>query len=330
MRRMVESIIDELQDRKRQGDKDLYVANGTIEALAASLSVSDAPAAETAPVAPSASSVATPTAAPAAVPERYKGPAATPDEVAQLLHMDAPKTETPKVNVAKKTNSKLPDNYAPIPTPPVVELPAGSKQEQYDWLKNRILNCETCKAHVHPGKHIVVGSGSLDSPIFYCGEAPGADEETVGQVFVGRAGQLLTKIIGAMGLTRDDVYIGNIMNWRPEMNTVSGNRPPTDEEMAFCLPYLKAQLEIVKPKVIVALGNTAVTGLLGPDPKRRMGDIRGKWTEFAGVPLLPTYHPSYILRNGSMRNKRVIWEDMMTVMEKVGMPISEKQQKFFT
>lgn len=326
---MVDSIIAELQDRKRQGDKDIYIADGTVEALAASLRLQDSPAAETETPATPAAAVALAAAAPA--PERYQGPAATPDQVAQLLNMDAPaETETPQANVAKKTNSKLPEDYAPIPAPKSVELPSGSKQEQYDWLKSHILNCETCKAHVHPGKHIVVGSGNLDSPIFFCGEAPGADEETIGEVFVGRAGQLLTKIINAMGLQREDVYIGNIMNWRPEMNTASGNRPPTDEEMAFCLPYLKAQLAIVKPTVIVALGNTAVTGLLGADPKRRMGDIRGTWLEFDGVPLLPTYHPSYILRNGSMRNKRIIWEDMLVVMEKVGMPISEKQQKFFT
>jgi len=113
------------------------------------------------------------------------------------------------------------------------------------------------------------------------------------------------------------------------MPTPFGNRPPTQEEMEVCLPYLKAQIEIVQPKVIVALGATAVSGLLGADPKRRMGDVRGKWLEFEGTPLMITFHPSYLLRNDTLKTKRMVWEDMMSVMEKIGMPISDKQQQFF-
>ena len=162
------------------------------------------------------------------------------------------------------------------------------------------------------------------------GEAPGADEEIQGEPFVGRAGQLLTKIIEAMGLQRSDVYIGNIMNWRPKTNTSIGNRPPTQEEMNLCLPYLRAQLEVVKPEVIVALGNTAANGLLGHDPKRRLSSIRGKWFEFEKTPLIITYHPSYILRSGSIYNKRIIWEDMLLVLEKIGLKITDRQRQFFT
>ena len=208
-------------------------------------------------------------------------------------------------------------------------LPKGSKQERWEYLRDRVTNCPICTAHVKPGKKVVFGVGSLDAEIFFCGEAPGADEETQGEPFVGKAGQLLTKIIEAMGLKRSAVYIGNIMNWRPEMPTPFGNRPPTQEEMEVCLPYLKAQIEIVQPKVIVALGATAVSGLLGADPKRRMGDVRGKWLEFEGTPLMITFHPSYLLRNDTLKTKRMVWEDMMSVMEKIGMPISDKQQQFF-
>jgi DNA polymerase len=132
-----------------------------------------------------------------------------------------------------------------------------------------------------------------------------------------------------MGLSRERVYIGNIMNWRPEHDQPSGNRPPTPQEMDFCLPYLRAQIEVVQPKVLVALGNTAVSGLLGPDQSRRMGRIRGTWQEFAGIPLMPTYHPSYVLRYGNNKTKREIWEDMLKVMERAGLPISEKQRGFF-
>jgi DNA polymerase len=182
---------------------------------------------------------------------------------------------------------------------------------------------------VKPGKKVVFGVGNLNADIFLCGEAPGADEELAGEPFVGRAGQLLTKIIEAMGLHRADVYIGNIMNWRPEMPTPHGNRPPMEEEMAFCLPYLRAQVQIVDPKVVVALGATAVRGLIGSDPKRRMGDVRGQWIKFGDVPLMITYHPSYLLRYASNESKRIVWEDFMKVMEFLRMPISETQRAYF-
>ncbi|MDR1232896.1 MAG: uracil-DNA glycosylase [Puniceicoccales bacterium] len=216
-----------------------------------------------------------------------------------------------------------------LPVNPRVILPEGSKLEQCEWLKNRVLGCKECKKHIRPGKKIVFGVGNVDADILFCGEAPGADEEIIGEPFVGRAGQLLTKIILAMGLSRSDVYIANIMNWRPEMPTAVGNRPPTQEEMEFCLPYLLAQIEIVQPKVIVALGATAVSGLLGHDSTRRMRDVRGKWATFANTPLMVTFHPSYLLRNNTNAAKRVVWEDMLEVMGKLHMPISEKQQNYF-
>ncbi len=217
----------------------------------------------------------------------------------------------------------------PIPEPPAVSLPEGDKQQRWNWLRERVLNDPVCNEHLKPGKKVVFGVGSIDADLFFCGEAPGADEEIQGEPFVGRAGQLLTKILGGMGLKRDEVYIGNIMNWRPELPTSSGNRPPTGEEFNYCLPFLRAQLEIVQPKVIIALGATAVNGLLGPDPKRRMGAVRGKWFEFEETPLLITYHPAYILRSGTLKAKRTIWEDMLTVMEKVVLPISDKQRSYF-
>jgi DNA polymerase len=205
-------------------------------------------------------------------------------------------------------------------------------------LRDRVLNCPVCNEHTHGDYKVVFGVGNIDADIFFCGEAPGGDEEIQGEPFVGRAGQLLTKMIGAMGLKREDVYIGNILNWRPEMeerkNKTSvrqtGNRPPTEEEMKFCLPYLRAQLEVIQPKVIVALGSTAASGLLGFGSFKSLGSIRGKWHSFNDVPLMVTYHPSYLLRNASNnRQKRVVWEDLLQVMKKVDLPISEKQRGFF-
>ncbi|MDR1907109.1 MAG: uracil-DNA glycosylase [Puniceicoccales bacterium] len=204
-----------------------------------------------------------------------------------------------------------------------------SKREHWEDLRRRVLGNENLKIHVRPGKNLVFGVGNLDAEIFFCGEAPGADEEIQGVPFVGRAGQLLTRIIRAMGLSREEVYIGNIMNWRPEMDSDTGNRPPTQEEMQFCLPYLIEQVEIVRPKVIVALGATAVSGLLGHDKSRKMSAVRGRWHEFCGIPLMITFHPSYLLRNGTNAMKRVVWEDMLKVMERVGLAISEKQRQYF-
>jgi DNA polymerase len=162
----------------------------------------------------------------------------------------------------------------------------------------------------------------------FVGEAPGADEDERAEPFVGKAGQLLTKIIQATGLQRADVYIGNILKCRPDTPGQSaGNRKPTADEMTTCIPYLHEQIDLIGPKVIVALGATAVEGLLG----KTIGitKLRGTWKTYRGIPLMPTYHPAYLLRNQAMSEKRKVWEDMLAVMEKLGMAISEKQRNYF-
>jgi DNA polymerase len=162
----------------------------------------------------------------------------------------------------------------------------------------------------------------------FIGEAPGADEDAQGEPFVGKAGQLLTKIIQTMGLSRSAVYIANILKCRPDTpGQPSGNRKPTNEEMETCIPYLHEQIDHIRPKVIVALGATAVEGLLG----KTIGitRLRGQWREYRGIPLMPTYHPAYLLRNQALSEKRRVWEDMLKVMQRLEMPISEKQQNYF-
>ncbi|EIQ00622.1 uracil-DNA glycosylase, family 4 [Opitutaceae bacterium TAV1] len=221
-----------------------------------------------------------------------------------------------------------------LPPPPEVTLPAGDKAARWAWLKDFVTGHPVCRAHVRPGKKAVLGVGSLDAKIMFVGEAPGAEEEVQGEPFVGPAGQLLTRMIAAMGLKREQVYIGNIMNWRPQIPTPEGheqigNRPPSPEEMTFCLPFFRAQVEIVDPDVLVALGSTAAQGMLGVGSFTTLGSIRGRWREFGGKPLMVTYHPSYILRNQSSRSKRMIWEDLLKVMERVGLPVSEKQRGYF-
>jgi DNA polymerase len=237
---------------------------------------------------------------------------------------------------------RQPANAAPrlLPPPPDVVLPIGDKTARWQALRELVLNHPVCQAHVRPGKQVVFGVGNLDARILFVGEAPGAEEEQQGEPFVGPAGQLLTRMIKAMGLERSEVYIGNIMNWRPELpsradGTQVGNREPTLEEIAFCLPFITAQIDVVSPAIIVALGATAARGLLGPHNVRTMGDVRGRWHDFRGRPLRVTYHPSYLLRKvvegkiPEQRAKRAAWEDYLAVMERAVLPITDKQRSFF-
>jgi DNA polymerase len=202
------------------------------------------------------------------------------------------------------------------------------KQAAFVALRERVLACVKCPHLASSRKNVVFGVGNIDSPLMFVGEAPGADEDEQGEPFVGAAGQLLTKIITATGLSRADVYIANILKCRPDTpGQTAGNRKPTPEEMQTCIPYLHEQIDLVKPRVLVALGATAVEGLLG----KTVGitKLRGHWQTYRGTPLMPTYHPAYLLRNQSLATKREVWEDMLQVMEKLELPISEKQRNFF-
>jgi DNA polymerase len=207
-------------------------------------------------------------------------------------------------------------------------LTPEAKAAAFAELRERALACVKCPHLAASRKNVVFGVGDINSPLMFVGEAPGEDEDIQGEPFVGKAGQLLTKIIQAMGLARQSVYIGNILKCRPDTpGQTSGNRKPKPEEMDTCIPYLHEQIDLIRPRVIVALGSTSVEGLLG----KTIGitRLRGQWKSYRGTPLMPTYHPAYLLRNQAMSEKRKVWEDMMQVMEKLDMPISEKQRNFF-
>lgn len=198
-----------------------------------------------------------------------------------------------------------------------------------DTLREAALACVKCPHLVRSRTQVVFGVGNPHAELMFVGEAPGADEDEQGEPFVGKAGQLLTKIIQAMGFTREEVYIGNVLKCRPDMPAgSSGNRKPTPEEMRTCLPWLEKQIALIKPRALVALGATAVEGLLGNTEP--VGRLRGRFLEFHGIPVMTTYHPAYLLRNQSITEKRKVWEDMLKVLEKLGKPISEKQRQFFT
>src|SRR5207249_6696341 len=202
--------------------------------------------------------------------------------------------------------------------PPAVSLsPTGgegqgegatpAKTQAIAELRERALQCVKCPHLASSRKNVVFGVGSVEAELMFVGEAPGADEDEAGEPFVGKAGQLLTKIIQTMGLSREQVYIANILKCRPNTPGRSyGNRKPTPEEMQTCIPYLHAQIDIIQPKVIVALGGVAIEGLLG----KTVGitRLRGQWQTYRDIPLMPTYHPAYLLRNQALSEKRKVWE----------------------
>jgi uracil-DNA glycosylase family 4 len=202
------------------------------------------------------------------------------------------------------------------------------KTAAFNALRDRALVCVKCPHLAATRKNVVFGVGNIDAQLMFVGEAPGADEDAQGEPFVGAAGQLLTKIISATGLSRADVYIANILKCRPDTpGQTFGNRKPTPEEMATCIPYLHEQIDLIRPKVLVALGATAVEGLLG----KTVGitKLRGNWQTYRDTPLMPTFHPSFLLRPENAAKKREVWEDILQVMEKLEMPVSDKQRNFF-
>ena len=171
-------------------------------------------------------------------------------------------------------------------------------------LKMEALYCHKCQLD-QSRTHVVFGIGNQKADLMFVGEAPGAEEDRTGKPFVGRAGQLLTKIIQSIGLTRDDVYIANVLKCRPP-----SNRNPKLNEIEQCEPYLLRQIELIKPKVICALGTFAAQILLRTD--ERISKLRGDFYSYHGTKVMPTYHPAYLLRNPE--NKRQVWEDIQKVM----------------
>lgn len=244
----------------------------------------------------------------------------------------APVTATPAArSVSERPNISLTAALAQKPTAATSELriEGDTPAEQIDSLRRQ---AETWAPALSLGtlrNTMVFAVGNPEAEIMLVGEAPGYQEERQKEPFVGPAGQKLTDILKAMGLAREQVYISNIVKFRPSMpGQTTNNRPPNDEEMASCLPFIRAEVSIVKPSCIIALGGTAAKGLLNRDDA--VAKLRGSWHEFAGVPVRVTYHPSYLLRGTSgNEDKRKVWEDMLAVMELLAMRITEKQRGYF-
>jgi uracil-DNA glycosylase len=208
------------------------------------------------------------------------------------------------------TPSLMPKTVKPssaVSASPVPEI--QDKVTALKAIREDIGDCTRCALHKGRSK-IVFGVGNVNADIMFVGEGPGADEDAQGEPFVGRAGQLLNNMISAMGIKREDVYIANVVKCRPP-----GNRAPEKDEADTCSPFLMRQIDVVKPKVIVALGATAAKNLLAMNDS--MANLRGRWYDFRGTKLIVTFHPAYLLRDP--RQKKETWKDLQMVMKFLGM-----------
>lgn len=209
------------------------------------------------------------------------------------------------------------DTPAPAPKPSPTEIADAGKE--LEAIAGEARQCRKCDLG-SLRTNAVPGEGSPRARIMFIGEAPGADEDAQGRPFVGRAGQLLDKIIAACGLKREEVFIGNILKCRPP-----DNRDPRPDEIISCLPYLQKQIEIINPEVIVALGAHAARTLL--DTNKSIGQLRGQFQEYCAgigrppIKLMATYHTAYLLRSYTPENRRRVWEDMKKVLAEVGLPV---------
>ena len=236
--------------------------------------------------------------------------------------------ERPQARVAESPVERARPASA-TPAPAIAAPLAGSAAEKIAALAAQAESWEPAKRLGTLRSTMVFSTGNPEADLMLVGEAPGYQEEQQREPFVGAAGQKLNEILKAMGLAREEVYISNIVKFRPAMpGQTTNNRKPTPEEMASCISFIRAEVEIVKPKCIIALGGTAAEGLLGLTGS--VSAMRGKWHEFAGIPVRVTYHPAYLLHNNSgSQDKRRVWEDMLEAMEKLGLPVSEKQRGYF-
>lgn len=271
----------------------------------------------------------------------FRGIQPESEEILRRLPMDfmARKSKAPQT----VAGSALPtaDEPKPVGSAPVSETSERTEEWARAELNKIFRDVKSSQILKDLGtlrETIVFATGNPLADLMFVGEAPGAQEEEERKPFVGPAGQKLTQIITAMGLSRNDVYISNIVKFRPKKGDGrfqgTSNRKPDATEMAASMEYVRREIAVVQPKVIVALGGTAAEGLL--DAGGSVTSMRNKVHDFEGIPLIVSYHPSYVLRQeadrgnaGAKATKRAVWEDMLKAMEILGMPISDKQRGFF-
>ncbi len=271
-RDIFDDIIDILADRQRQGSQTIYLSDETRAALFVQ---------ETN----------------AAVKEKARS---------------VPQSQSQRPTSRRRPASQQPrppaERRQPAPAATASSTPRPDVQH-LEWpdLKECVATCKHCDL-AQSRTHVVFGEGDEKADVMFIGEGPGYHEDQSGRPFVGPSGDLLTKMIAAMQLSRDDVYIANIVKCRPP-----GNRNPVDSEADTCLPYLKRQIQLIQPRFLVLLGSVPLRQLLN---KTGISELHGTWLEYEGIPTMPTFHPSYLLR--SPQRKREAWEDLQQVMKRLG------------
>lgn len=239
-------------------------------------------------------------------------PPADPDPFAKKLPPAAETSSASPVNQAAASSSPPLRGASPQTVVAASEnnSPVEDRERRLAALRARALACTNCPLHKTRTK-VVFGEGLQTARLAFVGEAPGADEDRSGRPFVGKAGQLLDRIIAAMKLSREQTYICNVLKCRPP-----NNRPPESSEVTACLPFLEEQLRLVAPEVIVTLGAPATKALLRPT--LAISQLRGHWHEWEGIPVMPTFHPSYVLRKYTSEVRTLVWNDMKQVMKRLG------------
>jgi len=218
------------------------------------------------------------------------------------------------------TQATPPNDSGTNPAPAASIAEGALQHETLESIRKNLGDCKRCKLG-STRKNLVFGVGNPKARLVFVGEGPGADEDEKGEPFVGDAGRMLNRIIAAMGLKREEVYICNVVKCRPP-----GNRNPEPDEIGACAPFLLRQLKSVKPEAIVALGKFAAQTLL--ETKEPISKLRGRFRDFHGIPLMPTYHPSYLLRTGgNSESFWDVWEDMTQVLQLLKLPVPEKGRK---
>lgn len=258
---------------------------------------------------------------------RSSGQSAPPATPAVPAHPDGSEPARPAPAPSESPSAPA----APPPVPVVTRLVIAGEtlEERLASVRRQAEQWGPAQALGTLRETMVFATGDPTSRLMLIGEAPGHEEEKRREPFVGQAGQKLDQILKAMGFQRSAVYLSNIVKFRPATaRQATNNRPPTPAEIAACLPLVEAEIDLIRPACIVALGGTAATGLLASD--QSVTALRGSWHAHRGIPLRVTFHPSYLLRSQhDQATKRKVWEDMLAVMEQLGMPVSEKQRGFF-
>jgi uracil-DNA glycosylase len=246
------------------------------------------------------------------LPLPASGQSAAPPRIPQPVRT----TPLPQAAPVVSARQSIVNLFGATPSESFTSPPRSSEEKRKALANldaNHVKRCANCILHERR-TNTVFGEGDPDAPIMFIGEGPGENEDLQGRPFVGRAGELLNKMIAGMGLKREQVYIANIVKCRPP-----GNREPAPDEVATCTPFLEKQIEIIRPKVIVTLGRPAAQHML--QQKISISKMRGQWQTWRGIKLMPTFHPAYILRNYTEQTRAAVWSDLQQVMTELGMKL---------